>query len=224
MTCEPKTEEYHAHPRSPSSAPARPACCSASCCTRAGIDNVDPRAAHAATTCSAASAPACWSRARSTCSTKPASARACTPRACARRHRDRLGRRPPPHRPERPDRRQDVIVYGQTEVTRDLMDARAASGARRRLRGRGRAACTTSTATARRALPARRRRTHELDCDFIAGCDGFHGVCRQSVPRDGDPAPTSASIRSAGSACSSDTPPVSDELIYVQHERGFALC
>jgi p-hydroxybenzoate 3-monooxygenase len=64
---------------------------------------------------------------------------------------------------------------------------------------------------------------HELTCDFIAGCDGFHGVCRPSVP-------TSA-IRTyereypfGWLGVLSDTPPVSDELIYVSHARGFALC
>ena len=75
-----------------------------------------------------------------------------------------------------------MIVYGQTEVTRDLMDARAASGAqsvyeaedvdRARLRRRPPARCATAQDGA----------AHELDCDFIAGCDGFHGVCRAERP------------------------------------------
>jgi len=65
--------------------------------------------------------------------------------------------------------------------------------------------------------------THELACDFIAGCDGYHGVSRASVP--------AAAINTfareypfgwLGILC--DTPPVSDELIYARHDRGFALC
>ncbi len=116
----------------------------------------------------------------------------------------------------------NVIIYGQTEVTRDLMAARAASGA-------------TSVYNAEDVSvhdfdsdrPTVRYRhggkDHELTCDFIAGCDGFHGVCRPSVP-------TSA-IRTyereypfGWLGVLSDTPPVSDELIYVSHARGFALC
>jgi p-hydroxybenzoate 3-monooxygenase len=63
----------------------------------------------------------------------------------------------------------------------------------------------------------------ELACDFIAGCDGFHGVCRPSVP--------ASAIRTyereypfGWLGVLSDTPPVAEELIYVSHERGFALC
>jgi p-hydroxybenzoate 3-monooxygenase len=65
--------------------------------------------------------------------------------------------------------------------------------------------------------------SHELHCDFIAGCDGFHGVCRASVPRH--------AIREYEKVYPfgwlgllSDTPPVHHELIYVNSDRGFALC
>ena len=65
--------------------------------------------------------------------------------------------------------------------------------------------------------------THELACDFIAGCDGFHGVCRQSVPPSA--IRTYERVYPFGwLGLLADTPPVSHELIYVQHERGFALC
>ena len=95
-----------------------------------------------------------------------------------------------------------VMVYGQTEVTRDLMDARAA-----------RPACRPSTRPSDvSAARLRRRRAardatrkdgaaHELDCDFIAGCDGYHGVSRAERAAGGAARPTSGSIRSAGSAC-----------------------
>jgi p-hydroxybenzoate 3-monooxygenase len=66
-------------------------------------------------------------------------------------------------------------------------------------------------------------RAHALACDFIAGCDGFHGVCRASVPR--------AALTEYEKVYPfgwlgvlSDTPPVSDELIYVNSPRGFSLC
>ena len=75
------------------------------------------------------------------------------------------------------------MVYGQTEVTRDLMDARRRA-ALPTVYEAATSACTTSTAHSPRvALRRRTASSHELDCDFIAGCDGFHGVCRASVPR-----------------------------------------
>jgi p-hydroxybenzoate 3-monooxygenase len=66
-------------------------------------------------------------------------------------------------------------------------------------------------------------RSHELSCDFIAGCDGYHGICRQSVPK---PAMQNFErIYPFGwLGILADVPPVSHELIYSNHERGFALC
>jgi len=115
-----------------------------------------------------------------------------------------------------------VTVYGQTEVTRDLMAARQADA-------------TTTVYGAEevslhhfdtgRALVRYRKDgvTHEIACDYIAGCDGFHGVSRQSVT----PAATRLFERVypfGWLGILSDTPPVADELIYAGHERGFALC
>jgi p-hydroxybenzoate 3-monooxygenase len=108
-----------------------------------------------------------------------------------------------------------VTVYGQTEVTKDLMDAREAESIYEVPDVQihdfevGRPRVTFGTET--------------LECDFIAGCDGFHGVCRASVPAE--------RIRLYEKTYPfgwlgvlSDTPPVSGELVYVSHERGFALC
>jgi p-hydroxybenzoate 3-monooxygenase len=65
--------------------------------------------------------------------------------------------------------------------------------------------------------------THEIECDFIAGCDGYHGVSRASVPASA--LQTFERVYPFGwLGILSDTPPVSDELIYTHHERGFALC
>jgi p-hydroxybenzoate 3-monooxygenase len=115
-----------------------------------------------------------------------------------------------------------VVVYGQTEVTRDLMDARAAS-----------AGASVYEAEDVRIegfdsdRPSVRYRKdgveHQLRCDFIAGCDGFHGVCRQSLPPQAFR--TYERVYPFGwIGLLSDTPPVADELIYANHERGFALC
>ena len=115
-----------------------------------------------------------------------------------------------------------VIVYGQTEVTRDLMAARAASGAVSIYEAED-----VSVHDFDGFHPVVRYRNngreHELACDFVAGCDGFHGVCRKSV-RSGALTTFEREYPFGWLGLLSDTPPVSDELIYVSHERGFALC
>ena len=116
-----------------------------------------------------------------------------------------------------------VIVYGQTEVTRDLMQARQASG------------CTTVYEAddvsvhdfIDGARPSVRYRqggtTHTVQCDFIAGCDGYHGVCRASVPKDR--IALHEKVYPFGwLGLLADVPPLSHELIYLNHERGFGLC
>ena len=115
-----------------------------------------------------------------------------------------------------------VVVYGQTEVTRDLMDAREAAGAKTVYE-----AGDVSVHDFDTSHPKVRFRkdgvAHEIECDFIAGCDGFHGVCRQSVPQSA--MQTFERVYPFGwLGVLSETKPVSQELIYVCHERGFALC
>ena len=113
-----------------------------------------------------------------------------------------------------------VMVYGQTEVTRDLYNAQDAIGASvihdvedvalHDLAASPFVTWTDSTGT------------HRLDCDFVAGCDGFHGVSRQAIPTD---------IRREFEkvypfgwlGILSHTPPADSELIYAAHDRGFAL-
>jgi len=114
-----------------------------------------------------------------------------------------------------------VTVYGQTEVTRDLMEARAMEG-----RPTVYEALDVSVHDFDTKPIVRYRKNgvaHELACDFIAGCDGYHGVTRASVPKN--------AIRNfervypfGWLGLLSDTPPVSEELIYCNHPRGFALC
>jgi len=116
----------------------------------------------------------------------------------------------------------NVTVYGQTEVTKDLMRARAAAGATTVYE-----AADVSIHDFDAATPKVRYRkdgvAHEIACDFVAGCDGFHGISRQSVPQTA--IRTYERVYPFGwLGVLSDTPPLSDELIYVNHERGFALC
>ncbi|MDN6865393.1 MULTISPECIES: 4-hydroxybenzoate 3-monooxygenase [Pseudomonas] len=117
---------------------------------------------------------------------------------------------------------QSVMVYGQTEVTRDLMAARAEAGA-------------TTLYEVRDVQPhdlksdrpwltfEHQGQALRLECDYIAGCDGFHGVARQSIP------PESLTIFErvypfGWLGILADTPPVHEELVYAKHPRGFALC
>lgn len=115
-----------------------------------------------------------------------------------------------------------VTVYGQTEVTRDLMDARKAAGLVTIYEADNVAIHDFDTGNPR-VTYEKDGATHELRCDFIAGCDGFHGVCRASVPP--------GAIRNFEKVYPfgwlgllADVPPCAHELIYANHERGFALC
>jgi p-hydroxybenzoate 3-monooxygenase len=115
-----------------------------------------------------------------------------------------------------------VMVYGQTELTRDLMDARRGAGLPTVYEARNVAVYGFDGAQPR-VTYEKDGKTIELGCDFIAGCDGFHGICRASVP---DAAITAyEKVYPFGwLGLLSDTPPVSHELIYVNSLRGFALC
>ena len=115
-----------------------------------------------------------------------------------------------------------VTVYGQTEVTRDLMDARASAGLTTVYDAENVALHDFDTDHPRVSY-TKDGVTHEVLCDFIAGCDGYHGISRASVPVDA--LRTYERIYPFGwLGVLSDTPPVSEELIYANHERGFALC
>ena len=115
-----------------------------------------------------------------------------------------------------------VVVYGQTEVTRDLMDAREAAGAKTVYEAED-VSVHDFDSTRPKVRYRKDGREHEVECDFIAGCDGFHGVCRESVPA-GSISNFERVYPFGWLGVLSETKPVSDELIYVCHERGFALC
>ncbi|WP_095148004.1 4-hydroxybenzoate 3-monooxygenase [Pseudomonas sp. Irchel s3a18] len=115
-----------------------------------------------------------------------------------------------------------VMIYGQTEVTRDLMIARQNAGA-------------TTLYETRNVVPHGMKsdepfltfekdgETWRVDCDYIAGCDGFHGVARQSIPADS--LKVFERVYPFGwLGILADTPPVHEELVYARHARGFALC
>jgi len=115
-----------------------------------------------------------------------------------------------------------VMVYGQTEVTRDLMNARAAAGLATAYEAEN-VSLHDFDGTRPKVRYVQNGVAHEVECDFIAGCDGFHGVSRASVPANA--LKTFERVYPFGwLGVLSETPPVAEELVYSNHARGFALC
>ena len=115
-----------------------------------------------------------------------------------------------------------VMIYGQTEVTLDLMNARKAAGLTTVYQAADVKPLDFDTGQPR-VTYVKDGVTHEIACDFIAGCDGFHGVSRASIK----PSAIQTVERTypfGWLGILSETPPVSHELIYSNHARGFALC
>ena len=115
-----------------------------------------------------------------------------------------------------------VMVYGQTEITRDLFKARDAMGGT--IIHDAEDVALHDVATEAPHLTYRKGDdVHRVDCDFIAGCDGFHGVSRRTIPAH--VLRTYEKVYPFGwLGVLSRTPPVSPEVTYNHHERGFALC
>ncbi len=116
-----------------------------------------------------------------------------------------------------------VMVYGQTEITHDLMKAHideAGGSVHYEAPALG---LEDIDSTRPRIIFEQHGQRQELICDFVAGCDGYHGVARQSFPAN--QRQTFERVYPVGwLGILSDVPPVNEELIYANHERGFALC
>jgi p-hydroxybenzoate 3-monooxygenase len=114
-----------------------------------------------------------------------------------------------------------MTIYGQNEIMKDLIDARLAAGDE--IRFEAEAVGVDDLDTANPKIRFRENGEEKaLSCDFIAGCDGFHGICREAIP--------SHTLQTYDRdypfgwvGILSESPPVSDELVYVHHENGFAL-
>ena len=115
-----------------------------------------------------------------------------------------------------------VTVYGQTEITRDLMEARAEVDAPSIYEAYD-VGLHDFSGIHPRVTYRHDGKNGEITCDFIAGCDGFHGVSRKTVP-PGAIKNFERVYPFGWLGLLSDTPPVSDELIYIRHQLGFALC
>jgi p-hydroxybenzoate 3-monooxygenase len=114
-----------------------------------------------------------------------------------------------------------VTVYGQTEITRDLIDARLDAGGAIIFEA-GDVTPLDITSDRPRIAYHHGGEGHELTCDFIAGCDGFHGVCRAQIP-DSVLRTYERVYPYAWLGILAEAPPPSHELIYASHQRGFAL-
>jgi p-hydroxybenzoate 3-monooxygenase len=115
-----------------------------------------------------------------------------------------------------------VTIYGQTEITRDLMEARAADQGRTIYEAQD-VSLHDFDSERPRVRYIKDGQMSEIACDFIAGCDGSHGVSRPSLPAAA--VTTYERVYPFGwLGILVDRPPVSPELIYASHERGFALC
>jgi p-hydroxybenzoate 3-monooxygenase len=114
-----------------------------------------------------------------------------------------------------------IVIYGQTEVVKDLIAARVEEGAPLLFEVGAVAVHDLSTERPRITF-THEGSSHELECDVIAGCDGYHGVCRPSIP-DGVVRSYSREYPFGWLGILAEVAPSSDELVYAHHERGFAL-
>jgi p-hydroxybenzoate 3-monooxygenase len=115
-----------------------------------------------------------------------------------------------------------VTIYAQTEIVKDLIRARLAAGAHIEFEVSGTEVSDLDTDRPVLRFTDAAGTRHEVSCDAIAGCDGFHGVCRDSMP------PGLIQVAERGYPYSwlgilATVPPSTDELIYCRHEDGFAL-
>jgi len=114
-----------------------------------------------------------------------------------------------------------ITVYGQQEVVKDLIAARVASGAPIHFEA-GDVGIADIESDRPRVRFTQGGESHEIECDFIAGCDGFHGTCRESIPA------SALTIHEreypfAWLGILAQAAPSRHELVYANHERGFAL-
>lgn len=114
-----------------------------------------------------------------------------------------------------------ITIYGQHEVIRDLIDARTAAGLPLFFEAPAVAVrdVDTSRPVIEHEIAGERKR---LTCDFVAGCDGFHGIARNAIP-SGALHTYTRTYPFAWLGIVADAPPTSDELVYSLHPRGFAL-
>ena len=115
-----------------------------------------------------------------------------------------------------------VTIYAQTEIVKDLIEARTAAGAALHFEVTGTEVADLDTSRPVLRYTDADGQRHEVVCDAIAGCDGFHGIGRPAMP-DGLLAVAERAYPFAWLGILAEVPPSTDELIYCRHSRGFAL-
>jgi p-hydroxybenzoate 3-monooxygenase len=115
-----------------------------------------------------------------------------------------------------------ITVYGQQEIVKDMIAARLAQGGRIEFEIPDVSIHDIDSNRPKIRYTDAAGNPQEVVCDFIAGCDGYHGVCRRSIP-PGVLTAYERRYRFGWLGMLAAAPPVSDELIYVNHPRGFAL-
>ena len=113
-----------------------------------------------------------------------------------------------------------VMVYAQTEIVKDLIAARIADGADLHFSVRDTEVCDVDDSRPTMAYVDSDGRRHEVECDVIAGCDGFHGICRQAIP---DMQVVNRVYPYSWLGILAHVGPSTDELIYNRHPDGFSL-
>jgi len=116
-----------------------------------------------------------------------------------------------------------IMIYAQTEIVKDLIAARTAAGAALEFEVSDTSVAGFGSGRPVLAYTDARGERHEVRCDAIAGCDGFHGITRRSIPAGGLTMLAERSYPYAWLGILAAAPPSTDEVIYCRHDNGFAL-
>jgi p-hydroxybenzoate 3-monooxygenase len=116
-----------------------------------------------------------------------------------------------------------ITIYAQTEIVKDIIEARTAAGAALDFEVTDTAVSGLDTDAPVLSYTDSRGQRHVVTCDVIAGCDGFHGICRPAIPDGGLTTVAERCYPYAWLGILADAPPSTDEVIYCRHENGFAL-
>ena len=116
-----------------------------------------------------------------------------------------------------------VTIYAQTEIVKDLIAARVADGAELEFNVTQTEVSQLDSDRPLLSYTDQTGQRHEVACDAIAGCDGFHGITRRSIPSGSLLTATERSYPYGWLGILAKAPPSTDEVIYCRHENGFAL-
>jgi len=116
-----------------------------------------------------------------------------------------------------------VTIYAQTEIVKDIIQARLADGAALEFEASGVSVADLDADRPMLRYTDAAGQRHEVTCEAIAGCDGFHGITRRSIPRGGLRTVTERTYPYGWLGILAQAPPSTDEVIYCRHDNGFAL-